>query len=108
MRSPCFVLAGLLVGASALATDPPAPSDTPLFTGFPNIPADARRVAERLAACTHFAGEINGDNGERDKEVGTRMSELHCDSIDKDAAAIRRKYAADPDVNKALDQAENP
>lgn len=106
MRSPSFVLAGLLVGANALAADPRAGDDPPP-TVSPNIPADARRVAERLAACAHFAGEISGDRGERDREVGTRMSELRCDSIDKDAAAIRHKYAADPDVNEALDQAEN-
>lgn len=90
------------------AEPPPAPSDTPLVTGFPNIPADARRVAERLAACAHFAGEMNGDGGERDKEIGVTMSGLNCSIIDKDVAVIRRKYAADPDVNKALDRAENP
>lgn len=90
------------------AEPPPASSDNPLVAGFPNIPADARRVAERLAACAHFAGEMNGDGGDRDKEVGVTMSELNCSTIDNDVAAIRRKYAADPDVNKALDRAENP
>lgn len=99
----------LLVCASANGAEPPAaaPSDNPLITGFPNIPADARRVAERLAACNHFAGEINGDGGERDKEVGGTMKELSCDTIERDVAAIRRKYAADPTVEEALKKAED-
>lgn len=109
MRRHSLLLIALLASASVNGAEPPpASGDNPLVTGFPNIPADARRVAERLASCTHFAGEINGDGGERDKEVATTMTELNCATIDKDVAAIRRKYAADPDVNKALDRAENP
>lgn len=109
-RSLALAVVLICAGSDGFAAEsPPAnAAGNPLTSGFPNIPADARRVAERLASCTHFAGEINGDGGERDKEVGVTMSELNCDTIDKDVAAMRRKYAADPDANKALDRAENP
>ncbi|MCQ4166902.1 hypothetical protein [Tahibacter harae] len=108
MHRHLFTAVALLLSAGAGSAEPPSTSasDTPLATGFPNIPADARRVAERLAACNHFAGEINGDGGERDKEVGVSMTGLGCATIEKDVAAIRRKYAADPTVEEALKQAE--
>lgn len=96
----------ICAGANGTEPTPAAPSDNPLVTGFLNIPADARRVAERLANCNHFAGEINGDGGERDKEIGSTMKELSCDTIERDVAAIRRKYAADPTVEEALKKAE--
>ena len=102
------IASAMLVAAGAGKAEPPStgPADNPPVSGFPNIPADARRVAERLATCNHFAGEINGDGGERDKQVGVSMTELNCDTIEKDVAAIRRKYAADPTVEAALKQAE--
>lgn len=34
------------------------------------------------------------------------MKELSCDTIERDVAAIRRKYAADPTVEEALKKAE--
>ena len=106
-RHSIFAIA-LLISASANGAEPPstAPPDNPLVTGFPNIPADARRVAERLANCNHFAGEFSGDGSARDKEVNGTMKELGCDTIERDVAAIRRKYAADPTVEEALKKAE--
>lgn len=76
-----------------------------LVTDFPGLPDDARRVAERLASCTHFAGEINGDKSERDTEVFAAMTALGCDTIDGDASAIRQKYVRNPLVRDALDAA---
>lgn len=100
------ILALLLhAGISGAESPSVTPQDNPLVSGFPNLPADARRVAERLASCTHFAGEINGDGGERDKEVSATLTELSCDTIERDVAAIRRKYTADPAVDEALKRA---
>lgn len=73
-----------------------------LVTGFPGLPADARAVAERLASCSHFAGEIDGDGSERDREVFSTMDRLQCDRVDQDALAIRRKYPRDRAVQEAL------
>lgn len=103
-----LIAVALLISSRACGAEPPAtpPSGNPRSGTFPNIPADARRVAERLAACSHFAGEINGDGGERDREVGSAMEELGCAAIERDVAAIRRKYAADPAVAETLKKAE--
>jgi hypothetical protein len=107
LRQAILALTLFIPFALGAAEPPPAAeSENPLLSGFPNIPADARRVAERLASCNHFAGEFNGDGGERDKEVNAALKELSCDTIERDVAAIRRKYAADPTVEEALRKAE--
>jgi hypothetical protein len=76
-----------------------------LVTGFPDLPGDARQVAERLASCSHFAGEINGDGSDRDKEVYAAMTELRCDTIEKDVSLIHHKYSGNRAVQEALDAA---
>lgn len=93
MNQPLAVAVSLLLAGCASAS---APSP---------IPADAKRVIDRLADCTHFAGEINGDRSVRDKEVMATMTELRCHAIDSDVAAIRKKYAGNRLVQEALDAA---
>ena len=73
-----------------------------------DVPADAQRVADRLSACTHFSGEINGDRSERDREVYAVMTELQCDTIDEDVSAIRNKYSGHRTIDAALDAASQP
>lgn len=74
----------------------------------PELPRDAAEVAERLASCIHFSGELNGDGSARDAEVDATMTELRCDVIEHDAAATRRRYAGNADVIAALDEAAEP
>ena len=76
-----------------------------LVTGFPDLPGDARQVAERYASCSHFGGEINGDGSDRDKEVYAAMTELRCDTIEQDVSLIRQKYSGNRAVQEALDAA---
>lgn len=102
MRNTLALIA-LFAGSCASATGPGyAANEDLLATGFPGLPSDARLVAERLASCSHFAGEFNGDRSDRDKEVAATMAELRCDTIDQDASAIRQKYAGDRAVQEAL------
>lgn len=79
-------------------------SEELLVTGFSHLPTDARDVAERLASCSHFYGEIGGEP-DRDKEIMKLMLYLRCGTIDDEAAAIRSKYATDKAVQDALTQA---
>ena len=66
------------------------------------LPYDASKVIDRVAACFHFSGEINGDQSERDKEVAAAMSELRCDTIEQEANEMRKKYADDKAVLDSL------
>ena len=74
-------------------------------SGLTRLPADAERVVSRLQSCTHFAGEINGDRSDRDREVTAAMTELHCETIERDVAAIRSKYPDNEAVQASLDAA---
>ena len=66
------------------------------------LPDDASKVIDRLTACIHFSGEINGDQSERDKAVASTMSELRCDTIEHEADAMRKKYADNKAVLDSL------
>ena len=76
-----------------------------LVADFRGVPTDVRRVAQRLASCTHVAGEINGDGSDRDAQVFAAMTALDCDTVARDTSAIRQKYSRNRLVQDALDRA---
>ena len=103
MARSSTLIALLLVTGCATTAEPRYPvTEDLLVTGFPGLPSDARQVAERLASCSHFAGEFDGDGSDRDMEVASVMAELHCETVDRDVAAIRQKYAGNRAVQEAL------
>ncbi len=69
------------------------------------IPADAQAVIDRVASCFHFSGEFNGDGSARDREVSATMTELRCDTIEKDEAAVRKRHPGNAAIRKALSAA---
>jgi hypothetical protein len=71
------------------------------------LPGDAARLAARIDACLHFAGEFNGDRSPRDREVTRRMSDLKCDRIERDVARMRRRYPQNAAVQRAMDAASD-
>jgi hypothetical protein len=73
-----------------------------LITGFPDLPKDAAKVAERLAGCQHFAGETGDNPPEREREIQAAMSDLRCESIEHDVSVIRAKYVRNQQVQAAL------
>ena len=70
------------------------------------LPADAARVAARIDACMHFAGELNGDGSSRDRDIAHAMDRLHCNRIRRDAEAVRRRYPHDAAVDAAMHRAD--
>ena len=76
-----------------------------MITGFPELPRDARKVAERSVACQHFAGEMSGDNSERDREVNRTISRLKCNQLEADTERLKRKYRNNPKVLQILGDA---
>jgi hypothetical protein len=71
------------------------------------LPPDAARLAARIEACVHFAGEVNGDRSARDREVARRMDALRCERVPRDVARMRRRYPRDAAVQRALDPASD-
>lgn len=101
----CSMAGPKKVGQGVNESSPTSQQNEPVEPPVANLPDDIRLVIERLQLCNHFAGEINGDRSERDKEVFATMSELKCDTIESDAASLRKKYAEDPVILDELDHA---
>lgn len=96
----------LFIGFLGLITLRQAYAVDRLEKGFPELPNDARKVAERSVICIYFSGEFNGDGGERDKEVLKRLKELRCSKVDRDLKALRIKYKNNPKILSALQEAD--
>jgi hypothetical protein len=100
MKHLVFLVAiTLLQSNSASAVDRMA-------TGFPDLPVDAKNVAERSLACNHFWGEISGNGDERDKEVSKKLTDLKCSQISQEIKAIRYKYRNNLKILAILDDAD--
>ena len=76
-----------------------------LIDGFPDLPRDARNIAERSLAQQQFWGEVNGTGDERDREVACRLTQLECNRIADDLGRIRVKYRQSPKTLKILQEA---
>jgi hypothetical protein len=74
---------------------PPAPEARP--------PKDINDFIGWRDDCNHFAGEFNGDQSNRDQELGQTMSELRCDKLDAAEKKLRKKYQGKPDMLKWLE-----
>ena len=96
----------LLLFFAAINTLMPSNSwaETGLVADYPELPADARKVVERSAACRHFADEIAGNGSERDRQVNRQIKKLRCNSLENDANRIRQKYKSRPEVLRLMDE----
>ena len=96
----------LLLLFAAINTVMPSTSwaETGSVADYPELPADARKVVERSAACRHFADEIAGNGSERDRQVNRQIKKLRCNSLENDANRIRKKYKSRPEVLRLMDE----
>ena len=76
-----------------------------LVDGFPDLPGDARNIAERSLARQQFWGEVNGTGDERDREVACQLTQLECNRIAQDLGRIRVKCRQSPKTLKILQEA---
>lgn len=95
----CYALAWML------AISAPAGAVDRMVEGFPELPQDARDVAERYMGCQHFWGEVSGTGDDRDKWVEAQLTELKCDQVERDFARIKVKYQDRPDILRILQEA---
>ena len=94
----------LLISLCLLAAQVSA-SDDPLAGLKAGQPGNVKKLIDRLAGCTHWSGEEPYDI-ERKREIAAAMKELRCDQLQKDEAAALKRYAKEPRVLKALQQAK--
>jgi hypothetical protein len=78
--------------------------DDPLADLKAGHPADVQKLIDRLAGCAHWSGEEPYD-ADRKREISSAMKTLRCDRLEKDEAAARERYAKQPRVINALQQA---
>jgi hypothetical protein len=90
----------LLFVMSAVA----APEDD-LAAMAKSLPRDVRAFIERKSECNHWAGEDPYDAA-RGKEIERAVARLKCEALDRDEANLKRRYAKDAAVHKALAQAD--
>ena len=95
-------IAGRLICAALVFAAFTARSSDRLVDGFPELPRDARSVAERSVACMHFWGEANGTGDERDRQVSEQLRNLRCKDIEHDLEKVRRRYKDQPKILKVL------
>lgn len=88
-----------------LATSEPAGAVDRMVEGFPDLPKDARDVAERYMGCQHFWAEVSGTDDERDKWVAAQLTKLKCDHVERDFAQVKEKYHDRPDILRVLEEA---
>jgi hypothetical protein len=67
----------------------------------PTLPKDVAAVVDRHLECIHWAGEEPYDKA-RAREMARATIRLKCDSLDRDEAALLKRYPNDPNVAKAL------
>jgi hypothetical protein len=90
--------------ATSLLTSIAHADDDPLSELTNGQPRDVALIAERIAMCTHFAGEEPYDAGRR-KEIAVVMKKYRCDRLDRDEAELRRRYKDAPAVLAVLQKA---
>jgi hypothetical protein len=91
----------LFVSLKAMAADYQSTIDA-LTRG---LPIDVSEFIVRRVDCNHWAGEEPYDD-ERAKDIRDAMAKLGCQTIGQDDSALRRVYAGNAKVLKALDDAQ--
>lgn len=74
-----------------------APSQAYLRSAPPSV----RLFIERRAGCNHWSGEEPYDR-DRGQEIDHAVSEMRCDRLGADEAALRQRYRTRPDIQRLL------
>jgi hypothetical protein len=93
-----------MLGLSALLLFAPG-DDAALRARVAAQPPAIRRYVERRAMCNHWGGEPAWDVG-RQRQIDRAMRALRCMALDRDEAALRRRYAGRRAAIDVIDEAE--
>jgi hypothetical protein len=98
-------IVALLVVALGLLTPAFADDYQDLDKLVATLPKDAAAVVTRRLECDHWAGEEPYDKA-RAREIARATIRNKCDSVERDEAAMLKRYANDPKVVKAVNDAK--
>ena len=70
------------------------------------LPHDAGEIVTRIAQCNHWSSGEAHDPA-RAKEIEGAIRKYGCNTIDRDEARLRKRYAGNSAVLKALDRAQS-
>src|SRR5215470_4152602 len=98
MRSAVVVLLTVVLG---LLTPAFADDYDDLDKLVATLPKDAAAVVTRHLECIHWGGEEPYDEA-RAREIARATKRAKCDALDRDEAALLKRYANDPKVVKAV------
>lgn len=72
---------------------------------MPGCPDEVKDLVARAINCQHWTGEEPYDAA-RGHEIETAIKELRCEKLSQEHDAIMKKYADQPDVTGALEDAD--
>lgn len=110
MTTSIFLKAGLVCLTTILVAchveqknpDHQTASSTVMTDSNNNLPNSVQALVVRAEQCKHFAGEFNGDQSERDKEINMQMQTLGCDTLSSDIASEQQRYLDKPEIQRTL------
>ena len=82
-----------------------AGQDDPIKELKKNQPRPVAALIDRIVDCNHWLGESPHDEN-RAREIKQVVSELRCSELNKDEAALLKKYL-NPKVKKAINMAKD-
>jgi hypothetical protein len=82
---------------------------------YAGLPREVRVLMDRRQACLYWGGEYSGDYSDpdpqardaqriRDRQIIRTQNRLRCGIVEREEARLRRRYATDSTVLKALDE----
>jgi hypothetical protein len=99
-------IVAMLISALALLTPAFADDYEDLDKLAATLPKDAGAVVKRRLECDHWAGEEPYDKA-RAREIAGAIRRNKCGSLERDEAATLKRYANDPKVAKAVNDAKS-
>ncbi|MEI7430451.1 MAG: hypothetical protein WCL27_08335 [Betaproteobacteria bacterium] len=70
------------------------------------IPKEVARAIKRAEVCHYLAGELGGDNSNRDKEVNEALKRNRCSSANAELRRLKIKYKNQAQVLAPIEAAE--
>ena len=72
------------------------------MAGLGGLPAEVRNFIGRRANCYHWFGE-DGYDEPRKAQIQSALNELRCADLEREEAALKRRYAKNPAVLNGLE-----